>query len=157
MSQLEELLNQTKTNEEALQSIDTGGSTPKDPNDPLNWKLKEGEQIVRILPSLDGIPLKELHIHWKIGKGPFLCPKKMFGEDCAACDLGWDLWSEAGDDKKLKEKAKMFLPDQRYAALIIARALEEADIEAHGKPIARVWDFNWTTYKDIRSWMAKGS
>ena len=160
MSRLQELLNSTKTDNDALNSIDTGGSATKDPLDPLNWRPKAGEQLVRILPALDGKPLKEVSVHWKVAKQPFLCPKKNFGEHCPVCDFGWDQWGEAGDSKALKEKAKVFLPDQRYAALVVVRDLEEIDIngvegkrEAHGKPFARIWDFNWSTYKDLRKIM----
>jgi len=152
MSKLDELLGMTQTNEEELSKIDNGKSgASKDPNSPTEWKLKPGDQGIRPLPALDGIPFKQLHVHWKVGKRPFLCPKKNFGEPCPVCEFGWGLWNEAGEDKKLKEKAKIFLPGQSFAALVLVRDLEEEDIAKTGLPIARIWDFNYSTWKDISS------
>lgn len=150
MSKLDELLGLTQTNEEELSKVGSreGGGT-KDPNSPTEWKLKPGDQGIRVLPALDGIPFKQLHVHWKVGKRPFLCPKKNFGEPCSVCDFGWALWNEAGEDKKLKEKAKIFLPGQSFAALVLDRELEKEDIEKTGLPIARIWDFNYSTWKDL--------
>lgn len=154
-SLLDKLLKQTETNTEALDALDKSGGksgSGRDPNHPLEWKPPVGTVGGRVLPSLDGKYITELHVHWKVWSKPFLCPKKNFGEPCAVCDFGWELFNEfkESNDVKIKEKAKLFLPNNKYYTKLIVRELEEEDIEQHGRPLARIFEFNWNTLKELR-------
>jgi len=42
------------------------------------FKPQEGETVIRIVPSADGDPLKEMHFHYNVGehRGGVLCPKR---------------------------------------------------------------------------------
>ena len=57
------------------------------------WGPKEGQKYtVRILPSPDGDPFKEFWFHYDLAPGGFLCPKKNYGEPCAACEFASKLY-----------------------------------------------------------------
>ena len=62
--------------------------------DSVWFKPQEGETDIRIVPTSDGDPLKEMHFHYNVGehKGGVLCPKRNFGERCAICDFASSLW-----------------------------------------------------------------
>ena len=42
----------------------------------------DGEQDIRIVPTADGDPFKEMWFHYNVEKGGFLCPKRNFGDEC---------------------------------------------------------------------------
>ena len=53
------------------------------------FKPDEGDTDIRIIPTSDGDPLKELHFHYNVGehRSGILCPKRNFGERCPICDF----------------------------------------------------------------------
>ena len=69
----------------------------EDTDDNSVWfRPQEGETDIRIVPTGDGDPLKEMHFHYNVGerKGGILCPKRNFGERCGICDFASSLWRE---------------------------------------------------------------
>ena len=52
------------------------------------FRPQEGEQDIRIVPSPDGDPFKEVFFHYNLPdhKGGILCPKRNDGEACPICD-----------------------------------------------------------------------
>ena len=65
------------------------------------WKPEDGA-VVRILPSPDGDPVKDFHIHYEIARGGVLCPKRNFGDDCVVCSFASKLYA-AGKEKNNQE------------------------------------------------------
>ena len=51
------------------------------------FKPEEGDQDIRIVPTPDGDPLKEVFFHYNVGehRGGIVCPKRNFGERCPVC------------------------------------------------------------------------
>ena len=63
--------------------------------DSVFWRPEDGDQDIRIVPTADGDPFKEMWFHYNVEKGGFLCPKRNFGDDCPVCDCkarGVDEW-----------------------------------------------------------------
>ena len=59
------------------------------------WKPNEGNQDIRIVPTNDGDPLKEMWFHYNLGNNRgFLCPKRNFGDRCPVCDFASNLWRD---------------------------------------------------------------
>ena len=65
--------------------------------DSVFWRPEDGEQDIRIVPTADGDPFKEMWFHYNVEKGGFLCPKRNFGDDCPVCDFASQLWREGVD------------------------------------------------------------
>ena len=76
--------------------------------DSVFWRPEDGEQDIRIVPTPDGDPFKEMWFHYNVEKGGFLCPKRNFGEECPVCDFASQLWREGVDnnDDHSKKTAK---------------------------------------------------
>lgn len=100
------------------------------------FKPDEGDSTIRIVPSRDGDPLKEMHFHYNVGnhRGPVLCPKRNFGEACPVCDFASSLWKEgvANNDEESKNLAKSLFVRQRYFSPVIVRGREEEGVKIYG-------------------------
>ena len=100
------------------------------------FKPPDGESQIRIVPTADGDPLKEMHFHYNIPdhKGGVLCPKRNFGERCAICDFASSLWKEgvANNDEESKKLAKSLFVRQRYFSPVVVRGQEEEGIKIYG-------------------------
>ena len=86
------------------------------------WKPKEGSQEIRIVPTEDGDPLKEMWFHYNLGENRgFLCPKRNFGDRCAVCDFASNLWREGVENNDLESKklAKSLFVRQRVFSPVI--------------------------------------
>ena len=53
------------------------------------FKPEEGDTDIRIVPTPDGDPLKEMYFHYSVGNHnkAVLCPKRNFGESCPICEF----------------------------------------------------------------------
>jgi hypothetical protein len=106
------------------------------------WKPNEGTQDIRIVPTQDGDPLKEMWFHYNLGKNRgFLCPKKNYGDRCPVCDFASQLWREGvdNDDFESKKLAKSLFSRQRFFSPVVVRGEEEAG--------ARIWGYGKTAYE----------
>lgn len=104
------------------------------------WKPKEGtETKVRILPTPDGDPFKEMHFHYNLGKQSVLCPKRNFDEHCPICEFASQMWNE-GDEEE-KNMAKKLFARQRYFSPIILRGEDN--------PSVKVWGYSSTVYEKL--------
>jgi|TARA_B100000686_G_scaffold175381_1_gene182392 hypothetical protein len=104
---------------------------------PSIWfKPDEGDQDIRIVPTADGDPLKEMYFHYNVGehKGGILCPKRNFGERCPVCDFASALWREGTEknDDESKKLAKSLFVRQRYFSPVVVRGREEEGIKVYG-------------------------
>ena len=74
------------------------------------FKPDEGDTDIRIVPTNDGDPLKEMFFHYNVGdhKGGVLCPKRNYGEECPICEFASSLWRDGVDnnDDESKKLAK---------------------------------------------------
>jgi len=104
------------------------------------WGPKEGQKYtVRILPSPDGDPFKEFWFHYDLAPGGFLCPKKNYGEQCAACEFASKLYKEKTEESA--EMARKFLARQRFFSPIVVRGEEKEGV--------KVWGYGKTVYQDL--------
>ena len=106
------------------------------------WKPNEGTQDIRIVPTQDGDPLKEMWFHYNLGKNRgFLCPKKNYGDRCPVCDFASQLWREGvdNDDFESKKLAKSLFARQRFFSPVVVRGEEEVG--------ARMWGYGKTAYE----------
>ncbi len=46
------------------------------------WRPNDGNQTIRVVPTADGDPFKEVFFHYNVSKGGILCPKRNFGDSC---------------------------------------------------------------------------
>jgi hypothetical protein len=106
------------------------------------WKPNEGNQDIRIVPTNDGDPLKEMWFHYNLGNNRgFLCPKRNFGDRCPVCDFASNLWRDGVDnnDAESKKLAKSLFARQRFFSPVIVRGEEDRG--------ARVWGYGKTAYE----------
>lgn len=105
------------------------------------WSPKEGNTYtVRVVPTKDGDPFKEYWFHYELSAtGGFLCPKKNFGEPCAACDFASKLYKEKNEESA--KMAKKFLARQRFFSPIVVRGEEKEGV--------KVWGFGKNAYQDL--------
>ena len=104
--------------------------------DSVWFRPPEGDTDIRIVPTGDGDPLKEMHFHYNIGdrRGGLLCPKRNFGERCGICDFASSLWKEgvAKNDDESKKLAKSLFVRQRYFSPVLVRGQEAGGIKFYG-------------------------
>jgi hypothetical protein len=104
--------------------------------DSLFFKLEEGDQDIRIVPTADGDPLKEMYFHYNVGehKGGILCPKRNFGERCPVCDFASAVWKESSEtnDDEGKKLAKSLFVRARYFSPVVLRGRESEGIKVYG-------------------------
>jgi len=106
------------------------------------WKPKEGNQEIRIVPTEDGDPLKEMWFHYNLGENRgFLCPKRNFGDRCAVCDFASNLWREGVENNDLESKklAKSLFVRQRFFSPVLVRGQEDNGV--------RMWGYGKTAYE----------
>lgn len=100
------------------------------------FKPEEGDTDIRIVPTADGDPLKELFFHYNIEghKAGVLCPKRNFGEECPICDFATQLWREGTDnnDEETKKLAKSLFIRTRYFSPVVVRGMEEDGVKMYG-------------------------
>jgi len=106
-------------------------------NTPSVWfKPDEGDTDIRIVPTNDGDPLKEMSFHYNVGehRGGVLCPKRNFGEACPICEFASALWREgtANNDEDSKTLAKSLFVRQRYFSPVVVRGREDEGIKVYG-------------------------
>ena len=100
------------------------------------FRPDEGDTDIRIVPSNDGDPLKEMFFHYNVGnhKGGVLCPKRNFGEQCPICEFASSLWREGVDnnDEESKKLAKSLFVRTRYFSPVVVRGREDEGIKVYG-------------------------
>jgi hypothetical protein len=100
------------------------------------FKPDEGDQDIRIVPTSDGDPLKEVHFHYNVGdhRGGIVCPKRNFGENCPICEFASSLWREGVDknDEETKKLAKSLFVRARYFSPVILRGREDEGVKVYG-------------------------
>ena len=100
------------------------------------FKPDEGDTDIRIVPTNDGDPLKEMFFHYNVGdhRGGILCPKRNFGEGCPICEFASTLWREGSDknDEESKKLAKSLFVRTRYFSPVVVRGREEEGIKVYG-------------------------
>jgi len=108
------------------------------------WKPNEGAQDIRIVPTKDGDPLKEMWFHYNLGNNRgFLCPKKNYGDNCPVCEFASRLWREGveNDDAESKKMAKSLFTRQRFFSPVVVRGEEDSGV--------RVWGYGKTAYEQL--------
>ena len=100
------------------------------------FKPDEGDTDIRIVPTKDGDPLKEMFFHYNVGdhKGGVLCPKRNFGDECPICEFATKLWREGVDnsDEESKKLAKSLFVRTRYFSPVVVRGREDEGIKVYG-------------------------
>lgn len=112
------------------------GEGNKDNGNSVWFKPDEGDTDIRIVPSSDGDPLKEMFFHYNVGdhKGGVLCPKRNFGDSCPICEFASSLWREGSEnnDEESKKLAKSLFVRQRYFSPVLVRGREDEGIKVYG-------------------------
>jgi len=112
------------------------GEGNKDGGNSVWFRPDEGDTDIRIVPSNDGDPLKEMFFHYNVGnhKGGVLCPKRNFGEGCPICEFASSLWREGVDnnDEESKKLAKSLFVRTRYFSPVVVRGREDEGIKVYG-------------------------
>jgi len=113
--------------------------------DSVFWRPEDGEQDIRIVPTADGDPFKEMWFHYNVEKGGFLCPKRNYGEECPVCEFASQLWREGVDnnDEHSKKTAKSLFVRQRFFSPVMVRGEEDAGV--------RIWGYGKTAYENLLS------
>jgi len=90
------------------------------------WRPEDGDQTIRIIPTEDGDPFKEVYFHYNVAKGGIVCPKRNYGEDCPICDFASNLWREGSNnnDESSKKMAKSLFARQRFFSPVLVRGEE---------------------------------
>ena len=100
------------------------------------FRPDEGDTDIRIIPTSDGDPLKEMSFHYNVGdhRGGILCPKRNFGEACPICEFASSLWREGSDnnDEESKKLAKSLFVRTRYFSPVVVRGREDEGIKVYG-------------------------
>ena len=100
------------------------------------FRPDEGDTDIRIVPTNDGDPLKEMFFHYNVGehRGGILCPKRNFGEHCPVCEFASQLWREGSDnnDEESKKLAKSLFVRTRYFSPVVVRSREDEGIKVYG-------------------------
>ena len=65
------------------------------------WRPNDGNQTIRVVPTADGDPFKEVYFHYNVAKGGILCPKRNFGDSCPVCDFASNLRASSSDSDSL--------------------------------------------------------
>ena len=92
------------------------------------WRPNDGNQTIRVVPTEDGDPFKEVYFHYNVSKGGILCPKRNFGDHCPICEFASNLWREGADtnDESSKKLVKSLFVRQRFFSTVLVRG-EETD------------------------------
>ena len=97
------------------------------------FKPEEGDQDIRIVPTPDGDPLKEVFFHYNVGehRGGIVCPKRNFGERCPVCDFASAVWKDGteNNDEEAKKLAKSLFVRGRYFSPVVVRGREQEGIK----------------------------
>lgn len=100
------------------------------------FKPDEGDTDIRIVPTADGDPLKEVFFHYNIEghRSGILCPKRNFGEHCPICDFASQLWRDGtgNNDEETKKLAKSLFVRTRYFSPVVVRGLESEGVKVYG-------------------------
>ena len=112
-------------------------------SDSVFWRPEDGDQDIRIVPTADGDPFKEMWFHYNLERGGFLCPKRNYGDDCPVCEYASFLWREGVDnnDEHSKKTAKSLFVRQRFFSPVMVRGEEDRGI--------RVWGYGKTAYENL--------
>ena len=114
-------------------------------NDDKNfWRPSDGDQDIRIVPTPDGDPFKEMWFHYNLGNNAgFLCPKRNFSDTCPVCDFASQLWREGVDnnDDDSKKLAKSLFVRQRFFSPVMVRGEEESGV--------RIWGYGKMAYENL--------
>ena len=107
------------------------------------WRPADGNQTVRIVPTEDGDPFKEVFFHYNVTKGGILCPKRNFGDECPICEFASNLWREGVDnnDEDSKRTAKNLFVRQRFFSPVLIRGEETDGV--------RWWGYGKTAYESL--------
>jgi len=100
------------------------------------FKPDEGDQDIRIVPSPDGDPLKEMYFHYNVGdhRGGIVCPKRNFDEGCPICEFASSLWKEgvSTNDEESKKLAKSLFVRARFFSPVVVRGRENEGVKFYG-------------------------
>jgi len=107
------------------------------------WRPEDGDQTIRIVPTADGDPFKEMWFHYNVDRGGFLCPKRNFDDACPVCEFASQLWREGvdKDDDECKKTAKSLFVRQRFFSPVMVRGEEDRGV--------RVWGYGKTAYENL--------
>lgn len=150
----EQLMSRVKFDPDTVKqlAVESGQQEP-DEDFRRSYKLKNGENVFRIVPFDDGQIIKIFWVHMNLGV-PFLCPNKLDKtHKCPDCDFGWKLYNENG--KKHTDDSRNFLAQEKWLVRGIFRAEEEADIKKYGYPKLRFLELSPTNGKIILSYFNK--
>jgi len=107
--------------------------------DSIFWKPKDGEQIIRIIPTKDGDPFKPYWFHYGITRGGFLSPYRNFEENDPLNDFVRGLFDEATEDSI--KMAKKLMAKQRFFTPVIVRGEEDKGV--------RLWGYGKKAYETL--------
>tara|TARA_R100001509_G_scaffold142065_1_gene97295 strand:- start:877 stop:1632 length:756 start_codon:yes stop_codon:yes gene_type:complete len=109
------------------------------------WRPEDGDQTIRIVPTADGDPFKEVYFHYNVAKGGIVCPKRNYGEECPICDFASNLWREGtnNNDESSKKMAKSLFARQRFFSPVLVRGEENEG--------PRWWGYGKMAYETLLS------
>lgn len=106
------------------------------------WRPQDGETTIRIVPTEDGDPFKEMWFHYNLGQNAgFLSPKKNFGEEDPLDNFVRSLFNEGTEDSI--KMAKNLMARQRFFTPVLVRGEEEQGV--------RIWGFGKMAYQELLS------
>ena len=116
-----------------------------DSNKSAFWRPEDGDQTIRIIPTEDGDPFKEVYFHYNVSKGGIVCPKRNYGEDCPVCEFASKLWRDGSDnnDDASKRMAKSLFARQRFFSPVVVRGEEQEG--------PRWWGYGKMAYETLLS------
>jgi len=108
--------------------------------DSIFWRPKDGESVIRIVPTPDGDPFKDFYFHYNVGDAPpFLSSKKNFGEEDALDQFVRSLFDEGTDDSI--KMAKSLMARQRFFSPVLVRGEEHLGV--------RMWGYGKMAYEKL--------
>ena len=124
---------------EKLSSLRGDGNSSND----TFWRPEDGDQTIRIVPTADGDPFKEMWFPYNVEKGGFLCPKRNYSDECPVCEFASQLWREGADnnDEHSKKVAKSLFVRQRFFSPVMVRGEEEKGL--------RIWGYGKMAYESL--------
>ena len=100
------------------------------------FRPDEGDQDIRIIPTEDGDPLKEMFFHYNVGnhRGGIPCPKRNYSEHCPICEFASQLWRDGvnSNDDESKKLAKSLFVRTRYFSPVVVRGMESEGVKVYG-------------------------
>ena len=110
----------------------------------LSGAQRTAIRTIRIVPTSDGDPFKEMWFHYNVEKGWLsYAPSATYSDECPVCEFASQLMARGCDnnDDHSKKVAKSLFVRQRFFSPVMVRGEEEKGV--------RVWGYGKTAYENL--------